>query len=66
MHFSAVVMSGYRTLVPGRQVHFRAEAADQDGFAYRAVKVWTDGVEPAEHEQIESGSAAYQSRLTLT
>ncbi|AEV85563.1 cold-shock protein [Actinoplanes sp. SE50] len=66
VHFSALAMDGERVLVPGRQVRFRAEAADQDGFAFRAVKVWLDGAEPADAEPAPGGSAAYSSRLTLT
>jgi CspA family cold shock protein len=46
VHFSAIAADGFRELAGGQQVSFRAEAADQDGFAYRAVKVWTDGAEP--------------------
>lgn len=56
VHFSALVMEGYRMLVAGQQVSFRAEAADQDGFAWRAVKVWTDGGEPSGRGRAESGS----------
>ena len=41
VHFSAIAMTGYRELAAGQTVSFRAEAADQDGFAFRAVKVWT-------------------------
>jgi CspA family cold shock protein len=66
VHFSALAIDGYRMLVAGREVAFRAEAVDQDGFAYRAVKVWTDRAEPADRAPIEGGSAGYQSRLTLT
>ena len=66
MHFSAVAMDGYRMLVPGQQVTFRAEAVNQDGFAYRAVKVWTDDAEPSDRDRTESGSAGYQGWLTLT
>lgn len=50
VHFSALAMAGYRTLAAGQRVSFRAEAASQDGFAFRAVKVWTTGSEPPEQE----------------
>jgi CspA family cold shock protein len=46
VHFSAIAMDGYRQLTAGRRVSFRAEAAEQDGFGFRAVKVWTGDVEP--------------------
>lgn len=45
---------------------FRAEAASQDGFAYRAVKVWTGGIEPPDQPRTQGNSAAYHSSLTLT
>lgn len=48
VHFSVIAMSGYRELALGEQVSFRVEAASQDGFAFRAVKVWRGDVEPPE------------------
>lgn len=39
-----------RMLVPGQQVSIRAEAVNQDGFAYRAVTVWTDDTEPSDRD----------------
>jgi len=67
VHFSAIAVDGFRRLAAGQQVSFRAEAADQDGFGFRAVKVWTEGVEPAVPggRQRYSGGA-YHSSLTLT
>jgi CspA family cold shock protein len=64
VHFSAIAMDGFRQLAAGRQVWFRAEAAEQDGFGFRAVKVWTGDVEPT--GQPSSGGGAYHSTLTLT
>ena len=66
VHFSVLAMEGYRTLVPGQRVSFRAEAADQDGYAYRAVKVWLGDTEPDDRPRPDGGSAAYHSRLTVT
>lgn len=66
VHFSAIAMDKYRTLTPGQHVSFRAEAVSQDGFAYRAVKVWTDDIEPPDRPRTQGGSAAYHSSLTLT
>ncbi|MFC7545634.1 hypothetical protein [Plantactinospora sp. GCM10030261] len=59
-------MDGYRELARGQHVSFRAEVASQDGFAYRAVKVWTGDVEPADQPRTQRGSAAYHSSLNLT
>lgn len=65
--FSAIAAPGYRRLVAGQQVFFRAERAEQDGFGYRAVRVWTDGAaEPPDPVPDTSTSAAYHSTLTLT
>ncbi|MET8153487.1 MTH938/NDUFAF3 family protein [Actinoplanes sp. NPDC049668] len=65
VHFSAIAVEGYRELTRGQDVSFRAEAADQDGFAYRAVKVWTGDSEPADQPGTRGGSVAYHSSLTL-
>ena len=64
VHFSAIAADGYRELTAGQPVVFRAETADQDGFAYRAVRVWTGGAEPADRPAGTGG--AYQSSLTLS
>jgi CspA family cold shock protein len=39
VHFSHVVMSGFRTLSGGEQVLLEWEPADQDGYSFRAVRV---------------------------
>jgi cold shock protein len=66
VHFSAIAARGYRTLVAGQAVSFRAEAAEQDGFAFRAVKVWTGRAEPADEPPPARTTGAYGSELTLT
>ena len=38
-HYSNLEMQGYHSLEPGEVVDFEWERADQDGFAYRALKV---------------------------
>jgi cold shock protein len=65
-HFTAIATDGYRELSGGQHVSFRYEAASQDGFDYRAVKVGTDGVEPSDEPRTRGGSSAYRSMLTLT
>ncbi len=64
VHFGALAMDGPRRLIAGQAVTVRAERADQDGFGYRAVKVWTGDTEPA--PQQSDRSTAYRSTLTLT
>ena len=71
VHFSAVVMPGYRSLEPGRAVTFAYEAGRLDGFAFRATRVDTgpgDTSEPAQRRievDGEQARAAYTSRLRL-
>ncbi|MFB9236323.1 cold-shock protein [Plantactinospora siamensis] len=65
VHFSAIAGDGYAELAPGQAVSFRAEAQPQDGYAYRAVKVWTGDAEPADPETDDGDSTAYRSTLTL-
>ncbi|GAA2600321.1 hypothetical protein GCM10010399_33920 [Dactylosporangium fulvum] len=66
VHFSVIVMDGYRQLFQGQSVSFRAEAATQDGFAYRAVKVWTGDTEPDDQRREDAEPNAYHSTLALT
>ncbi|WP_127502315.1 cold-shock protein [Actinoplanes solisilvae] len=66
VHFSVVAADGYRELTPGQAVFYRAEAAEQDGFGYRAIKVWTTDDEPADQRLSPGASAAYRSTLSLT
>lgn len=66
VHFSTLAMDGYRKLTPGQQVSFRAEPKSQDGFPYRAVKVWTGGTEPPGQSRITTGSTGYHSWLVVT
>jgi cold shock protein len=65
VHFSTIV-EGYRQLTPGQRVSFRAEATNQDGFKFRATKVWPDGVEPTDRPAGQGSSIAYRSSLILT
>ncbi|MBL7259998.1 cold-shock protein [Paractinoplanes lichenicola] len=66
VHFSVLAMDGFRMLTPGQPVTFTAEAAQQDGFAFRALKVWTGPDEPVDAPIPAASSGAYESRLTLT
>jgi cold shock protein len=66
VHFSAIAGNGPRQLAEGQRVSFRAEAAEQDGFAYRAMKVWSGDTEPDDQRPDETSSDAYRSTLTLT
>jgi CspA family cold shock protein len=63
VHVSAIAEGGYRQLTVGAAVSFYAETAAQDGFDYRAVKVWTSPIEPSD---TQNTSVAYRSFLRLT
>ncbi|GAA0380753.1 cold shock domain-containing protein [Micromonospora gifhornensis] len=65
VHFSAIAMNGYRQLAAGQGVSFIAEPMAQDGFAYRAVKVWTTETEPLDEQSESAQSRAYHSTMTL-
>ena len=63
-HFSHIAVGGYRTLSPGQAVALEWEMADQDGYSYRAVRVWPVGSDPVD-QAAERDSTAYSSALTL-
>ena len=42
-HFSHLAVPGYRELATGQAVALEWEPADQDGYAYRATRVWPLG-----------------------
>lgn len=63
-HFSSVLMDGYRTLDTGQPVRFDFEPGRQDGFAFRAVAVWTGGERPDAPAQPQT-SDAYRSTLHI-
>ncbi len=66
-HYSALLVAGYRTIEVGAAVELSFEAADQDGFSFRAVEVWPAGQTPVRvHEEVVGPSAAYRSFLSLT
>lgn len=80
-HYSAVLVAGFKTLTPGQQVEVEWQVVAQDGFAYRATRVWPAGEAPYTADRVprsQSDSfsaatssaaedlAAYRSRLTIT
>lgn len=67
VHFSRIAVPGYKSLDPGQSVELEWEAAEQDGFFYRAVRVWPSGERPAPDHTDEAGpSKAYRSSLTMS
>jgi CspA family cold shock protein len=66
-HYSAVLVPGYRARDAGEAVEFTFEAAEQDGFAFRAVEVWPAGQVPVRSgDEVPGPSSAHRSTLTLT
>jgi CspA family cold shock protein len=67
VHFSAIVGPPPHSLRAGEPVGLISESADQDGFAYRAVKVWRAGApEPDDHRLTAAADAtAYSSFVTI-
>jgi cold shock protein len=66
-HWSAVAVYGFASLHTGQLVELEWESAQQDGFEYRAVRVWPRGAQPYERPiQPIRRSTAYESSLTIS
>ncbi|MGA7204160.1 MAG: hypothetical protein WBX27_05975 [Specibacter sp.] len=65
-HFSVIAVAGYRALTPGQQVQLEWEAADQDGYAFRATRTWPSGQEPIQDSAAHAPDGIYNSTLTIT
>lgn len=64
-HYSAVDVDVYHELAAGQTVLFDFEAAKQDGFEFRAVRVSVPGRAPATVVTHAEGSSAYRSELRV-
>ena len=64
-HFSHVAVPGYRSLQPGQAVTLEWTSHGQDGFAYRAVRVWPAAEDPEQGER-EGPAGAYTSLLQIS
>jgi CspA family cold shock protein len=62
-----VLVPGYKGLTAGQDVEFTYEAADQDGYAYRAVEVWPAGQQPFRGDRFGAGTSdgAYSATFTI-
>lgn len=65
-HCGAVAVPGHRTLAPGQDVELEWEPGPQDGYDFRAVRVWPAGQDPHDTPGVTGPSSAYRSTLTLT
>ncbi|MEV4345709.1 cold shock domain-containing protein [Actinoplanes sp. NPDC049596] len=62
-HFSAAAVDGYVSFGSGERVDFEWEAPGQDGFPFRALKLWPSGSSPVARPSSSGG--AYSSTLSL-
>jgi len=63
----SMVRGPSRPLAIGSAVDFTFEAADQDGYRFRAVVVVPEGVDPDDDRTVRGGpGGAYRSSLTIT
>lgn len=65
-HFSNLAMPGYRSLKTGDAVNLEWEAADQDGFSFRATRLWPVGTQPTQDASPDKPGNAYGSTLTIS
>jgi CspA family cold shock protein len=65
-HFSAAAVPGYATFSSGQKVHLDWESPGQDGYDFRAVRVWPYDSEAIDKTTNRGPSAAYRSTLTLS
>ena len=65
-HYSSVLVAGYKSLRTGQHVTFTFEAAEQDGYLFRAVEAWPSDQPPVRTSREVGPSSAYSSTLTLT
>ena len=63
-HFSLLASGSFWEPAPGDPVGFEFEAVNQDGFRFRATRVWPAGSEPVD-DQPEPPGHAYTSELTI-
>ena len=66
-HFSHIAADGYRELSAGQAVMLEWEACEQDGYAFRALRVWAAGSVPVVPvvAVTERSRAAFDSTVTL-
>ena len=64
-HFSAVQVSGYRTLAAGEPVILEWESADQDGFLFRAIMAFPTSQGGSIDDRRIALTEAFSATLTL-
>lgn len=64
-HFANLAVPGFRSLAPGQKVNLEWEAAEQDGYDFRATRAWPAGTDPAPNVLPTDSGDAYPSGLTI-
>lgn len=64
-HFANVAVPGFRSLGPGQRVNLEWEAAEQDGYHFRATRAWPAGTEPEPDVPPTGSGDAYRSGLSI-
>ena len=62
-HFSVGAVDGFVAFRAGERVHLEWAAGGQDGFDFRATRLWPEGRDP--ESRAAGDSRAYTSSLTL-
>lgn len=67
-HYSHLAVPGLRTLHPCQAVELDYEPADQDGYAFRAVRAWPREQHPHDPPTTQNTGphTAYRSTMTIT
>ena len=65
-HFSHVAVPGYRALAAGQTVELEWESRGQDGYAFRALRIWPHGDKPYVESRRHDQDSAYRSTVTIT
>lgn len=64
-HFSPLQLPGFTTLEAGDRVVLEWERAAQDGFQFRAVRAWPEGVDPQPSPEASGAAGAFSSELGI-
>lgn len=67
VHYSSVLVAGYRRLRLHQAVQFAFEAIEQDGYLFRATEVWPADQAPVRtYPEPHEPSPAYDSSLRIS
>lgn len=64
--FESIQTPGFKSLTPGETVDFEWITASQEGFTFRAERVWPGGITRDDNEQVDRSGDAYSSELLIS